>query len=87
MSYHTAVLYPNDEDTTFDESYYVQDHMPRAEKTWKKHGLYLIATFLVWENEEAVKKALQDPETPKLFADAPGSFGEHYAETNSFLYP
>lgn len=32
-------MYPNDEDITFDESYYLQTHMPLVESIWKKHGL------------------------------------------------
>lgn len=39
MSYHASVMYPNDEDITFDESYYLKTHMPLVESIWKKHGL------------------------------------------------
>lgn len=89
MPYHAAVLYPNDEDVVFDENYYVQDHLPRAEKTWKKHGIiswqvikydkgwdgsrskYLIGALFVWDTGESLNKALQDPDTAKLFEDGP----------------
>ncbi|KAJ5568470.1 hypothetical protein N7450_010956 [Penicillium hetheringtonii] len=71
MSYHASVMYPNDEDITFDESYYLQTHMPLVESIWKKYGLYLIAANLAFESEESIKNALQDPESPKIFADIP----------------
>jgi len=82
-------MYPNDEDITFDESYYLQTHMPLVESIWKKYGLvswkvikyntsldgsrskYLIAANLTWESEDSIKEALQDPESPRIFADIP----------------
>ncbi|KAJ6005935.1 hypothetical protein N7451_003879 [Penicillium sp. IBT 35674x] len=39
MVYHASVLYPNEEGITFDETYYLQTHMPLVDKVWKKHGL------------------------------------------------
>lgn len=39
MSYHASVMYPNDDDITFDESYYLKTHMPLVESIWKKYGL------------------------------------------------
>ncbi|KAJ5939116.1 hypothetical protein N7466_002250 [Penicillium verhagenii] len=39
MPYHASVMYPNEDDTAFDETYYMQTHMPLVEKTWSKHGL------------------------------------------------
>ncbi|KAJ5408848.1 hypothetical protein N7509_002731 [Penicillium cosmopolitanum] len=89
MPYHASVMYPNDDDITFDESYYLQTHMPLVESIWKKYGLvswkiikyttaldgspskFLIAANLEWKSEEDIKSALQDPETPKIFADIP----------------
>lgn len=39
MVYHAAVMYPNEEGIQFNESYYLQTHMPLVESVWKKHGL------------------------------------------------
>ncbi|KAJ6102665.1 hypothetical protein N7486_005092 [Penicillium sp. IBT 16267x] len=39
MVYHASVLYPNEDDISFDETYYLQKHMPLVEKVWTKHGL------------------------------------------------
>ncbi|KAJ5279488.1 hypothetical protein N7478_004860 [Penicillium angulare] len=89
MVYHAAVMYPNEEGIQFNETYYLQSHMPLVESIWKKHGLlnwkiikyttaldgspskYLIAAKLEWEKAEDLKNALQDPESPKVFADIP----------------
>lgn len=43
MTYHVSVLYPNDDDTTFDMKYYLGTHMPLVEKLWLPLGL------LKWE--------------------------------------
>jgi uncharacterized protein (TIGR02118 family) len=39
MPYTAIVMYPNDSDIQFDESYYMKTHMPLVEATWKKFGL------------------------------------------------
>lgn len=39
MVYNSTVLYPNDEDATFDLEYYVNTHMPIVQRCWGKHGL------------------------------------------------
>jgi uncharacterized protein (TIGR02118 family) len=39
MPYTAIVMYPNEEDIQFNESYYMKTHMPLVEATWKKHGL------------------------------------------------
>lgn len=39
MSFHAAVVYPEEPGMTFDESYYVQNHMPLVDRVWKKYGL------------------------------------------------
>ncbi|CAI7584671.1 unnamed protein product [Penicillium glandicola] len=39
MTFTAIVMYPNDADIQFDESYYLTTHMPLVEKTWKSHGL------------------------------------------------
>ncbi|KAH8812806.1 hypothetical protein F5884DRAFT_878746 [Xylogone sp. PMI_703] len=39
MVYNSTVLYPNDEDATFDLEYYVKVHMPIVQNSWGKHGL------------------------------------------------
>lgn len=39
MTYTAIVMYPNEADIKFDESYYVKTHMPLAESIWKSHGL------------------------------------------------
>ena len=39
MTYHAAVMYPNEPDTEFNETYYMQTHMPLVQSVWKKHGL------------------------------------------------
>lgn len=31
--------YPNEDDATFDMSYYLKTHMPLVMDNWKKHGL------------------------------------------------
>lgn len=32
-------MYPNEEGIQFNESYYLQTHMPLVDSIWKKHGL------------------------------------------------
>ncbi|KAJ5152296.1 hypothetical protein N7492_010591 [Penicillium capsulatum] len=89
MVFHAAVMYPEEPGLTFDESYYLQTHMPLVDRVWKKHGLqswkiikytkamdgspakFRISAALVWESEEALRKALADPETPSVFEDIP----------------
>ncbi|KAJ5969479.1 hypothetical protein N7501_005727 [Penicillium viridicatum] len=39
MTYTAIVMYPNEADVKFDESYYMKTHMPLAERTWKSYGL------------------------------------------------
>jgi uncharacterized protein (TIGR02118 family) len=39
MTYHAAVMYPNEADIQFDRDYYIKTHMPLVEGIWKKHGL------------------------------------------------
>lgn len=89
MVFHAAVMYPEESGMTFDESYYMQTHMPLVERVWKKHGLqswhvvkytqaldgspskFRISAALVWESEDALRKALADPESSQVFADIP----------------
>ena len=37
--FHATVLYPNEEDSTFDMDYYLKKHMPFVMEKFKKHGL------------------------------------------------
>ncbi|KAK0763436.1 hypothetical protein N5P37_002813 [Trichoderma harzianum] len=39
MTYTLLLLYPNEADTPFDMTYYLEKHMPKVERIWKKHGL------------------------------------------------
>ena len=39
MPFHATVLYPNDDDTTFDMSYYLKKHMPLVMEKFGPHGL------------------------------------------------
>ncbi|KAJ5101827.1 hypothetical protein NUU61_004049 [Penicillium alfredii] len=39
MPHTSLILYPNDPDTKFDETYYLQTHMPLVDSVWKKHGM------------------------------------------------
>ncbi|KAJ5199909.1 Dimeric alpha-beta barrel [Penicillium cf. griseofulvum] len=39
MTVTAVVLYPNNADIQFDETYYMKSHMPLAESIWKPHGL------------------------------------------------
>ncbi|KAJ5177815.1 Dimeric alpha-beta barrel [Penicillium coprophilum] len=39
MTFTALVMYPNNADIQFDESYYMKSHMPLVESTWKSFGL------------------------------------------------
>ncbi|ETI29047.1 hypothetical protein G647_01500 [Cladophialophora carrionii CBS 160.54] len=39
MPFHATVLYPNDDDATFDMGYYLKTHMPLVMERFGKHGL------------------------------------------------
>ncbi|KAF3057606.1 hypothetical protein CFAM422_012403 [Trichoderma lentiforme] len=39
MTYTLLLLYPNEAHTTFDMTYYLEKHMPKVERIWRKHGL------------------------------------------------
>lgn len=39
MPFHATVLYPNDDDITFDMDYYLATHMPLVQEKFGKHGL------------------------------------------------
>ncbi|RMZ80292.1 hypothetical protein DV738_g2798, partial [Chaetothyriales sp. CBS 135597] len=39
MVFKASVLYPNDEDITFDVDYYINKHFKIVEEIWNKHGL------------------------------------------------
>ena len=39
MVYNATVLYPNEDDATFDMDYYLKTHMPLVMDTWGTHGL------------------------------------------------
>ena len=39
MPFHATVLYPNDDDATFDMDYYLKKHMPFVQESFGKHGL------------------------------------------------
>jgi len=39
MVFHATVLYPNDDDTQFDMSYYLSKHMPLVQEKFGPHGL------------------------------------------------
>lgn len=48
MSFFLTVLYPENEDTIFHLKYYLDHHMPLAEKIWRPFG------FQGWKLVEAV---------------------------------
>lgn len=39
MPFHATVLYPNEDDTKFDMSYYLKTHMPLVMERFGKYGL------------------------------------------------
>ena len=39
MVYKSLVLYPNEDDATFDMDYYISTHMPLVADNWKQYGL------------------------------------------------
>ena len=39
MGIEAVVLYPNEEDATFNMDYYLSTHMPLVSEHWQKHGL------------------------------------------------
>ncbi|CAG8909148.1 unnamed protein product [Penicillium egyptiacum] len=39
MTFTAIVMYPNNADIQFDDSYYIKTHMPLVERSWKKFGL------------------------------------------------
>ncbi|KEF53783.1 uncharacterized protein A1O9_10184 [Exophiala aquamarina CBS 119918] len=39
MPFHATVLYPNDDDITFDMDYYLSKHMPLVQEKFGPHGL------------------------------------------------
>lgn len=39
MVFEVTVLYPNEEDSTFDMDYYLSTHMPLVSENWQKYGL------------------------------------------------
>lgn len=47
MTHISTVLYPNDDDATFDMDYYIQKHMPLCQRLWGEHGLqkWQVLTF------------------------------------------
>jgi uncharacterized protein (TIGR02118 family) len=47
MSFKLTVMYPNNEDTTFNMDHYLAVHMPLAERIWRPFGL------LSWQLIEA----------------------------------
>ncbi|KAM0354870.1 hypothetical protein ACHAPU_000706 [Fusarium lateritium] len=74
------IQYPTGHD--FDVDYYVNTHMPLAEKVWKSHGLqgadiiklsgegpYQIYSILRWESLEAFQKAYAMEETKAVQED------------------
>lgn len=78
------VLYPRKEGATFDLAYYHATHMPLVKDTWSSHGLkqfkvvqlgqdnqYSIAAILDFESQEALDKAMADPNTKKVMDDIP----------------
>lgn len=83
------VLYPRKDGAKFDLDYYHATHMPLAKNTWTKHGLkgfsviqlapdnqYSIAAVLDFESQEALGKALADPDTKKVMDDVPNFSSE-----------
>lgn len=39
MTHTVLVMYPNEVDVHFDETYYMKTHVPLIENIWKSHGL------------------------------------------------
>jgi len=39
MAVTVTVLFPNEPDAKYDTNYYINTHMPRIEREWKKYGL------------------------------------------------
>lgn len=39
MVVKATVLYPNDDDATFDMNYYLKTHMPLVSEKWQQYGL------------------------------------------------
>ncbi|EME85973.1 uncharacterized protein MYCFIDRAFT_132791 [Pseudocercospora fijiensis CIRAD86] len=83
----TTVMYPNEDDATFDLKYYTETHMALVDKHWKELGLigwsisnghpsgtkplYSVACTLVWQSREHAEKAMAHESTQQVFGDVP----------------
>jgi uncharacterized protein (TIGR02118 family) len=57
MPYIVTIAYPNDDESTFDLSYYLTSHMPMVESHWKALGL-LRWELVEFESQNDSQKAL-----------------------------
>jgi len=70
-----SIIYPKTADSTFNMDYYLKNHMPLVQKTWRAHGLkgwkviqldpssgYQAQAILEWESVELMQKALANPD-------------------------
>lgn len=77
------VTYSGDTDTPFDQSYWINKHMPLVRECWGPYGLVSAAGFFpsgdsgglvaiapcVFRDEAAMKAALASPESARVMAD------------------
>jgi uncharacterized protein (TIGR02118 family) len=78
------VAYPAGDGTHFDRDYYVETHLPLAERGWGEAGLqsaraffppddspYLAVAVLTFVDEDAIAAALALPATTGIMGDLP----------------
>jgi uncharacterized protein (TIGR02118 family) len=77
-----SVLYPTDENDSFNHDYYRNNHVPLALSTWGLpasaaqidkgvNGPYVAAVHFTFDSMEAMGAAMGSPDTAKVMADVP----------------